>query len=78
MSRFNSEAYDKLFPRPEVKPPVVETAVEGFTPSTKKEDVEQDTKDTVQKAEPILEPEQPDVSEVSEPEQPDPEVNDGV
>lgn len=32
--KFNSEAYDKVFPRPE---PVqeVETAVEGFTPSVK-------------------------------------------
>ena len=78
MSRFNSEAYDKLFPRPEVTPPVVETAVEGFTPSSKKEDPEQDKKDTVQKAEPILEPEQPDVSDKTEPEQPDPEVDDGV
>lgn len=35
--RFDSEAYDKLYPRP-VKETKVETAVEGFTPSAKKDE----------------------------------------
>ena len=34
--RFNTEAYDKLYPRPE-KAKKVETAVEGFTPSAESE-----------------------------------------
>lgn len=38
MSRFNSEAYDKLFPREQQKE-VVESAVETFKPSEKKEEV---------------------------------------
>ena len=32
--RFNSEAYEKLYPRQQ-KPVEVETAVEGFTPTVK-------------------------------------------
>ena len=36
MSRFNSEAYDKLFPRVEDPVPVQETAVETFRPSQEK------------------------------------------
>lgn len=32
--RFNAAAYDKLYPRQKAAP-VVETAVEGFTPSVK-------------------------------------------
>jgi len=42
--KFNSEAYDKLYPRP-VKETKVETAVEGFTPSAKKD--EESTAETV-------------------------------
>lgn len=42
--RFDSEAYDKLYPRP-VKETKVETAVEGFTPSAKKD--EEPTPETV-------------------------------
>ncbi len=42
--RFDSEAYDKLYPRP-VKETKVETAVEGFTPSAKKD--EETTPETV-------------------------------
>ena len=39
MSRFNSTAYDKLFPRITDSAPVPETAVETFRPSQyKKED----------------------------------------
>lgn len=34
--KFNTEAYDKLYPRPE-KTKKVETAVEGFTPSAETE-----------------------------------------
>ena len=34
--KFNTEAYDKLYPRPE-KQKKVETAVEGFTPSAETE-----------------------------------------
>lgn len=37
--RFDSEAYDKLYPRL-VKETKVETAVEGFTPSAKKDEEE--------------------------------------
>lgn len=33
MSRFNFDAYDKLFPRQPEPTPAVETAVQGFTPS---------------------------------------------
>ena len=36
MSRFNSAAYDKLFPRPEHTDPAPETVVDTFTPTTKK------------------------------------------
>ena len=36
MSRFNSEAYDKLFPRTPDPVPAAETAVEGFTPTKDK------------------------------------------
>ena len=32
MSRFNSEAYDKLFPRQDYQAPAPESAVEGFKP----------------------------------------------
>ena len=35
MSRFNSEAYDKLFPR-EPEPVHIESAVENFTPTKNK------------------------------------------
>ena len=35
MSRFNAEAYDKLFPR-QVEPEKVETVVSSFTPTTDK------------------------------------------
>ena len=34
--KFNTEAYDKLYPRPE-KTKKVETAVDGFTPSAESE-----------------------------------------
>lgn len=34
--KFNEKAYNELYPRP-VKTEKVETAVEGFTPSVKKE-----------------------------------------
>ena len=40
MSRFNSEAYDRLYPRVEDPVPVQETAVETFRPS--QENVEAD------------------------------------
>ena len=40
MSRFNSEAYDKLYPRVEDPAPVQETVVETFRPSQDK--VEED------------------------------------
>ena len=33
--RFNSEAYEKLYPREQKKTVEVETAVEGFTPTAK-------------------------------------------
>ena len=36
MSRFNSEAYDKLFPRTPDPVPAPETAVEKFTPTKDK------------------------------------------
>lgn len=36
MSRFNSEAYDRLFPRVEDPVPVQETAVDTFRPSQEK------------------------------------------
>ena len=36
MSRFNSEAYDRLYPRVEDPVPVQETAVETFRPSQEK------------------------------------------
>ena len=36
MSRFNSEAYDKLFPRTPDPVPAVETPVETFRPSQSK------------------------------------------
>lgn len=32
--RFMSDSYDKLFPRPEEAPEHIETAVEGFTPTS--------------------------------------------
>ena len=32
MSRFNSEAYDKIFPRQDYQAPAPESAVEGFKP----------------------------------------------
>lgn len=32
MSRFNSEAYDKIFPRQDHQAPAPESAVEGFKP----------------------------------------------
>lgn len=31
--RFMYDSYDKLFPRPEEAPEIIETAVEGFTPT---------------------------------------------
>lgn len=36
MSRFNSEAYDKLYPREPEPAPSVETSVQGFTPTKNK------------------------------------------
>ena len=36
MSRFNFDAYDKLFPRQPEPAPEVETAVQGFTPTKNK------------------------------------------
>ena len=36
MSRFNYDAYDKLFPRTPEPAPAVETAVPGFTPTKNK------------------------------------------
>lgn len=36
MSRFNFEAYDKLYPRQPEPAPGVETAVQGFTPTKDK------------------------------------------
>ena len=41
MSRFNSKAYDKLFPRVKDPDPVPETAVETFRPS--QEEVKEET-----------------------------------
>lgn len=50
MSRFNSEAYDKLFPRTQQKE-VVESAVETFKPSeAESEKVEEVVEKTVEKA----------------------------
>ena len=40
MSRFNSEAYDKVFPQVEDLTPAPESAVETFTPSQDKIKVE--------------------------------------
>ena len=36
MSRFNSEAYDKLYPRQPEQAPMVETAAQGFNPTKNK------------------------------------------
>lgn len=47
--KFNEKAYNELYPRP-VKTETVETAVEGFTPSVKKEgeDVQAESLTTVE------------------------------
>ena len=61
MSRFNAEAYDKIFPRSNDPVPAPETAVETFRPSQDKlEGKDPDTQgfevkeDTVKSAEPII------------------------
>ena len=41
MLRFNSNAYDKVYPRPK-KEEVVESAVETFTPTTDEQKKEQE------------------------------------
>ena len=41
MLRFNSDAYDKVYPRPK-KEEVVESAVETFTPTTDEQKKEQE------------------------------------
>lgn len=43
--KFNSDAYDKLYPRP-AKVEKVETAVEGFTPSVTEKDTGELKKET--------------------------------
>lgn len=67
MSRFNAEAYDKIFPRSEDVTPAPETAVETFRPSQAKEEgKDPDFKeDTVKTAEPIV----PDVNPLSDQEE---------
>ena len=61
MSRFNSAAYDKLFPRIEDPVPVQETAVETFTPSQDKlEGKDPDVKEDTIKAQDFEIPEDPD------------------
>lgn len=66
MSRFNAEAYDKIFPRSEDVTPVPETAVETFRPSQAKEEgKDPDFKeDTVKSADPII----PEDNPLSDPE----------
>ena len=44
MSRFNGDVYSKLFPRETVKPEIVETSVETFTPT---KDIVEDKVDDV-------------------------------
>lgn len=58
MSRFNSEAYDKLYPRVEDPVPVQETAVETFRPSQEKVEADPATPVKVETVLPeILDPE---------------------
>lgn len=67
MSRFNSEAYDKLFPRVPDPVPAAETAVEKFTPT--KDKLEGRDPDKVQEPDPT-----PEVSQDPDPEDYDAEV----
>lgn len=74
MSRFNSEAYDKLFPRVKETTPAPETVVETFRPSqSKPAEVEK----TVETPEPA--PSDPEIKEeggsdgVGDISEPDPE-----
>ena len=48
--KFNSKAYDELYPRPK-KVEKVETAVEGFTPSVTEKDPEELKNETAVEAE---------------------------
>ena len=60
MSRFNTKAYDKLFPRTQETVQPVETAVEGFKPSHDDKPVDspepQDPKADVVKDDPLPDP----------------------
>lgn len=53
MSRFNSEAYDRLFPR-EVDPMPVETVVSTFTPTTDKLEGKDPDQDKGKKEVPVV------------------------
>lgn len=53
MSRFNSEAYDKLFPR-EADPIPVETVVSTFTPTTDKLEGTDPDQEKVKKEVPVV------------------------
>ena len=73
MSRFNSKAYDKLFPRVKDPDPVPETAVETFRPS--QEEVEEKTETVLPELDnlpddPII-PEEGGTDENGEPGEPD-------
>ena len=74
--RFNSAAYDKLFPRQTEQPPVPETPVETFRPSQKKDHIEKPVEDSdpVEDVNDQFEPEEQEVNnDDGSAGQPDPE-----
>ena len=76
MSRFNSEAYDKLFPRTPDPVPAPETAVEKFTPTKDKlegKDPDTSEENTPGEQDPIPEDKEVDVDGHAKPSEPDSE-----